>query len=251
MSAEIELIFLGTNGWYSSSTGDTVCILIRLSDCYIILDAGSGIQKADQYINQNLNVYMFLSHLHIDHVSGLHTLNKFNFNSGLTISGPEGFKRGLNTLVNQPYTLPLEKLKYPVSIEELDEGSSSKFPFHVEARDLIHPSRCFGYRFEINGKIITYCTDTGYCDNILELGKDADILITECSAKDGKQTEWPHLTPVEAAKAAREANAKKLILTHFDAVNYNKHDHRVEAENLAKTVFEQSIASYDGLRIEL
>ena len=43
----------------------------------IIFDAGNGIAKADRYISQEKPVLLFLSHFHIDHIAGLHTLVKF------------------------------------------------------------------------------------------------------------------------------------------------------------------------------
>ena len=63
--SEVKVIFLGTNGWYNSPTGDTTCILIETKDSYIILDAGSGIAKLDEYIKQPKKAYLFLSHFHI------------------------------------------------------------------------------------------------------------------------------------------------------------------------------------------
>ena len=33
----MDVIFLGTNGWYDSATGNTICILIESDDYYIAL----------------------------------------------------------------------------------------------------------------------------------------------------------------------------------------------------------------------
>ena len=83
----MRVIFLGTNGWYDTDTGNTICVLIRTKDYEIILDAGNGLYKIDQYIPERNKkpVYLFLSHFHLDHIVGLHTLMKFNFSQGLTI----------------------------------------------------------------------------------------------------------------------------------------------------------------------
>ena len=45
----MDVIFLGTNGWYDSDTGNTICILIESDDYYIVLDAGNGIDKLYRY----------------------------------------------------------------------------------------------------------------------------------------------------------------------------------------------------------
>jgi hypothetical protein len=49
----VKIIFLGTNGWYDSETGNSICTLIDTQDHYIILDAGNGIYKADRYIKKD------------------------------------------------------------------------------------------------------------------------------------------------------------------------------------------------------
>lgn len=43
----MRIIFLGTNGWYDTQTGNTICILMESNDYYFILDAGNGLYKAD------------------------------------------------------------------------------------------------------------------------------------------------------------------------------------------------------------
>ena len=75
----MKITFLGTNGWYPTATGDTPCILIETKEHYIVLDAGNGIYKLDRYITENKPISLFISHFHIDHTSGLHTLAQFHF----------------------------------------------------------------------------------------------------------------------------------------------------------------------------
>jgi len=78
----MEIIFLGTNGWYDTKTGNTTCTLIETEDYFIILDAGNGLYKIDQYITSTSKrpIYLFLSHFHLDHIVGLHIMSKFNCN---------------------------------------------------------------------------------------------------------------------------------------------------------------------------
>lgn len=109
---------------------------------------------------------------------------------------------------------------------------------------------CFGYRLEIENKIVSYCTDTGYCDNSVELSRNADLLISECSLAPGQQTpDWPHMNPELAAKLAVESGAKKLALTHFDAAVYETMAQRKRAEKIAKRIFRNTIAAKDGMKM--
>lgn len=249
----MKVVFLGTNGWYDTETGNTVCTLIETKDYFIVLDAGNGIYKTDRYIKNTSNkpIKLFISHFHIDHISGLHILNKFRFDQGMQIYGQTGTKDLLNKIINPPYTIPFARLPFKVDIIELPEGNHN-IPFPVECRFLHHSSPCMGYRFEIDGKIITYCTDTGMCENAILLAKNADLLIAECSFKNGQSNaDWPHLNPEDAGQIAKKANAKKLALTHFDANIYRTMKERKEAETTGNKIFQNTFAAIDNMQIQL
>jgi ribonuclease BN (tRNA processing enzyme) len=246
----MEIIFLGTNGWYDTDTGNTICTLINSDKYHIILDAGNGIYKADRYIQDDLPIYLFLSHFHLDHNEGLHILNKFSFQKGLRIYGQKGTRKALETIVNELFTVPLSKLPFPVEVNELSQGPY-KIPFPLECRFLVHATPCLGYRFELDGRIIAYCPDTGVCNNAVMLAEDADLLITECSHKPGESSpQWPHLNPQDAARIARRAKAKRLALTHFDAGRYKTIQERLDAVK-SVTDFNGIIAANDGMVLEL
>jgi len=222
----MKVIFLGTNGWYDTATGNTVSVLVQTEAFDIILDAGNGIAKVDRYITQEKPVLLFLSHFHIDHIAGLHTLVKFRFLQDLTIFCLLGGTGLLNTFVGEPFTVPLAHLPYSTRVIELKEGVHT-VPFRVECRPLVHPVPCYGYRLEVDGKVISYCTDTGACDNAVTLARDADLLITECSLKPGQaSTDWPHLNPQDAIGIAKKARAKRLALVHFGAEVYRTLEER-------------------------
>jgi len=82
----MKVVFLGTNGWYDSPTGNTISILIETAEQAILLDAGNGIFKADRYIGCDKPVSLIISHTHLDHIIGLHLLNKFKFKQGLNLN---------------------------------------------------------------------------------------------------------------------------------------------------------------------
>ncbi len=243
--------FLGTNGWYDTLTGNTCSVLVRSGDCNVILDAGGGIAKADQYVDQELPTYLFISHCHLDHIAGLHTLNKFRLRHPLYICGQIGLASDLRSIVREPFTVPFDRLPFPVRFIELAEGTH-EIPFPVECRPLVHTAPCFGYALTLSGKKIAYCTDTGFCTNAVVLARDADLLITECGLKPGeKSPEWPHLNPGDAIRIAREACAKRLALIHFAAHVYTTLEERFEIERLYGEECPGLIAATDGLTIEV
>ncbi|MFA5321331.1 MAG: ribonuclease Z [Smithella sp.] len=244
----MKVTFLGTNGWFDTDCGNTICTLIETKAAYIILDAGNGIYKAGQYIKKALPVYLFLSHFHIDHIEGLHTLAQFNFKS-LTIIGQPGTKATIKEFLAPKYSIPADKLPFPCRVTDIQEGWH-RSPLKFRALELVHASRCFGYRLEIDGKAISYCTDTGYCENSEALSGNADLLISECALLGGQNSDyWPHMNPQLAAKLAVQSKAKKLALTHFDAALYTTMAKRDKAQTQAQKIFPESFSAYDGLRI--
>jgi len=249
----VKLIFLGTNGWYDTPTGDTISILIRADDFCLVLDAGNGFHKLSRYMaGMDLPVYIFISHFHLDHVSGLHTIDMNSFHSGCTIIGGKGTSESLSGLMRQPYTKPLSEMDFGVNVEELDEHGDDAFPFDIRILPMTHSSPCFGARITVDSKVITYIPDTGYCANAVELSRDADLLITECAFLPGEtDPSWPHLNPEICALIARKSGAKRLALVHFEAKRYDTFEKRAEAERVAREQFPAAFASRDGMEIDL
>jgi len=247
---KIKVRFLGTNGWYDTDTGNTICILIETGNEYVVLDAGNGIYKLDKFITDpNKPIYLFISHFHFDHIIGLHVLAKFRFKQGLNIVVPNGQKKLLKTIINKKFTLSIDKLPFKTKVYETPK-EKNKIKFLLKCLPLRHPVPCYGFMFNFGDKVVSYVSDTGFCKNAVILAKDADLLITECAFKsDQDDIVWPHLNPNTAAQIAKQSNAKKLVLVHFDAEIYKTLKDRMTAQIDAKKCFNNTIAAFDDLEI--
>lgn len=243
----MKIHFLGTAGWYDNANGNTICTLIETKHEYIILDAGFGLAKADKYIKPGKPVYLFFSHFHIDHICGLHTLPKLSGAKTITVVGAPGLKKCLRLIVNHPYAASLKDIGLNLKIKELKPGFYRQLPFSFQTLPLRHIDPTRGYRFTLENKIITYALDTGYCANAISLGKGADIFITECSALDRHLAAWGHCAPEDAAKMAKKAKTKKLILTHL-GVNFDKKI-RAQVIKRATKIFPQTTLARDEMTI--
>ncbi len=246
----MKIYFLGTNGWYDTNTGNTVCVLVETNDRYVIFDAGTGLYKIDKYIKDNKPIILLVSHYHLDHIVGFHSLAKFNFRQGIDVYGPVGLKALFKKVINKPYTIPISQLKYKVRLHEI--VSPNSLPTGIEHKPLRHSSVCYGYKLLAEDKIISYCTDTGLCRNLFLLAKNSDLFISECSLRPGQSNpDWPHLNPESASKVALKAGAKRLALVHFDAGLYLNFKDRANAARVSKKIFKNSFVSRDNLEIKL
>ena len=147
--------------------------------------------------------------------------------------------------------MPLKQLPYPVEILELPD-ETAKLPFKVLTLPLEHADPVLGYRMELDGKTVTYCTDTGYCPNALKLAYKADLLISECSHRPGESNPgWPHFNPETLAKLSVESGAKRVVMTHMSADRYPTMRARAAGLAVARKTFPKTIAAKDGLRLKL
>ncbi len=123
-----------------------------------------------------------------------------------------------------------------------------------------------GESIEINGRVITpdmvvgpprpgrkivYTGDTRPCERVVEIAKDADVLIHDASFTSDLQ-EWAeqtkHSTAREAAEIAKKAGVRQLILTHISA-RYSKDASPLLEE--AKGIFENVMVAEDFMTIEV
>ena len=222
----------------------------------MVFDAGNGIYKLDKYITEDKPITLFITHFHIDHTSGLHTLAKFKFKQGIDVYVAEGRAKDFTTLVNPPFTIGfkpqpenIENLKTEIRLQELSEGEH-QIPFPVSVFKEFHAYGGHGYKVTLEGKTIAYTGDCGLTDSVGKLVQDADLLISECSNTKTKEDDnWGHLDPVQVATLAKEENVKKLVLTHFNPNLYLTLEDRKVAEKKAKEIFPDTMAAIDDLEI--
>ncbi|MFY2558724.1 ribonuclease Z [Corallococcus terminator] len=114
----------------------------------------------------------------------------------------------------------------------------------VKPEDVLGPPRA-GRRVVISG-------DTRPCAAVVNASKDADLLIHESTFSDDEQEraqETHHSTAREAAWVAREAGARRLILTHLSS----RHDtDPAKLLTQAREEYKGPLeVAYDGLTLEL
>jgi len=83
------------------------------------------------------------------------------------------------------------------------------------------------------GQSFAFVMDTRLCPGVLEAAAGVDMLVIEATFLDAEAhlaEEHGHLTAGQAARAAAEAGARTLVLTHFSQRYRTLDEHRREAE---------------------
>lgn len=101
------------------------------------------------------------------------------------------------------------------------------------------------------GLKVTYTTDTRPTDSIVRHAAEADLFICEGmygeAEKQAKAKEYKHMTFYEAAKLAKQAQAKELWLTHYSPSLVRPEEYM----GSVRKIFPQSHAGKDGKTVEL
>lgn len=101
------------------------------------------------------------------------------------------------------------------------------------------------------GRRVVVTGDTRPCAATVEHAREADLLIHESTFGDEegeRAVETGHSTAREAATVARDANVRRLLLTHFSA-RYSRDPGPLDRE--AKEVFRATTVARDGMEIDI
>ena len=221
---------------YSRYGGNTSCLEVRCGSRLLIFDAGSGLRLLGQHIDQSgsVDADLFFTHSHLDHVGGLPFFtsafrpgNRFRFWSGHLQNNDLAMRDVIGRLMSSPlFPVPIEVFQADLEFRDFMPGKNFEVDEAVKIRTapLNHPQGAVAYRVEFEGKSICYVSDTEHFEgrldeNILELIKDADIVIYDATYTDEeypKYVGWGHSTWREGVKLCDAANAKQLVLFHHD-----------------------------------
>ncbi|RMH53679.1 MAG: MBL fold metallo-hydrolase [Bacteroidetes bacterium] len=85
--------------------------------------------------------------------------------------------------------------------------------WRITAAPVVHPVPNIGLRIEskTSGGVVAYSCDTEPTPSVVELGREADLLVHEANG----YLPGVHSSPEQAARVAREAQARRLLLVHL------------------------------------
>jgi phosphoribosyl 1,2-cyclic phosphodiesterase len=216
--------------------GNTSCVEIRCGDQLLIFDAGTGLRPLGNTLMAEGKVAdtdIFLSHCHIDHLSGLpffmplHT-EGYRIRIWAGNLKPAGsVEAAVRKMMSHPlFPIEIDIAKSNVEFRDFRAGETLNPRPGITLRTALlnHPGGATGYRVEFGGRSVAYLTDmemtNGAADpTIVALAKGASLVIIDSTYTDAEllsHTAWGHSSWQQCVKLANAAGAAKLCLFHHD-----------------------------------
>ena len=210
----MRLTILGMNGPYPAPKSACSGYLVTTGDTRIQLDLGTGTLSALTALTapEKLTALVF-SHWHFDHCSDalplIFRLADHAKDRPLPVYGPVDESSPVRqALANCPQA----------ELHDLHAGDTVTLgDVSLTAYTARHPVPALMYRLSDSSSSLCYTGDTNTTESLSVFAKDADLLLA-----DGLFTEqlWaegkPHLSAKLVAELARDAAAKKLVITHLN-----------------------------------
>lgn len=229
---------LGCDGSYPAANGACSGYLISQDEMLFQIDMGSAVlPRLSALCDPAALKGIFLSHWHFDHASDLLPLRYYLLITGqrLNLYAPEKDK-ALRPLCEGP------EFRFHNLAMGAEFGKLKITTFKTN-----HPVENYAIKFSADDKSLVYTGDTGPCEGLAEFSRDADLLICDATFLNSQYREGlPHMTAAQAAKTAKEAKVKRLILTHCPPVTAKE-----ALLSEAREVFTQTDCASAGLDLLL
>ncbi|MCW2899676.1 MAG: fold metallo-hydrolase [Streptosporangiaceae bacterium] len=216
----MRLTVIGCSGSLPGPNSPASCYLVEAEGFSLLIDLGSGaIGPLQRYQDLHAIDAVCISHLHADHcldLCGYWIVRKYYPRPGQTrvpVHGPSGTAEHLA----RAYGLDADPgMRETFDFQDLRQETWQLGPFRVTTALMNHPVETYGFRIEHGGRVLAYSGDTGDCDALVDLARDADVFLCESCWFEGPDLpEDMHLTGRTAGEHAARAGARKLVLTHL------------------------------------
>ncbi len=260
---------------YREFGGNTTCIQVMAADTQriAILDAGTGIRQLGKDIlsinPEQKEIFIAFSHFHWDHIQGLPFFSpayEQDMHINILALGQDRKIKNLKDIFGiqmqaRFFPLTMEDMGANFSFLSIDKNSEvfmppDGIPVKMTAVRHNHPGGAYSYRYERQNCSIVISTDIEHGDtidqNIVKLARNCDLLVHDAqysSTELEQRKGWGHSSYDQAIEVARQANVKKLIITHHDPEHND--DYLRKKEKWCQQRFSNCEFAREGMVVEL
>lgn len=233
----MELVVLGCQAGMPADGRASSGYLVVTSRCRILLDCGPGVAAAlSAHGGAGSLDAVVVTHLHPDHCYDLLPIgiSRRNAAAPLPLYVPRGGRallHDLGELFPPGQDIPLH---HGLAIREYQPGQLIRIgDCTLGLHGLRHIVANCGIRISSGAVTMAYTGDTGPADELLELARDADLLLAEATLASTDTSDWGHLCATDAAQVAATAGVRQLVLTHLGSADPQwAHARKAEAERV-------------------
>jgi len=210
----VELTVLGCSGSYGAPAGGACsAYLVRAGDATIWMDCGNGsFANLQQHIDPAELSAVVISHGHADHcvdLYGLHVMYRYGMDmANLPLYAPEGLEAVLSHLVGS----------FGDTFDWRTVGDGDKVQVNdaqLRFSRTDHPPPTVAVEIEHEAKRLVYTADTGPQWSVDAFGDGADLVLSEATYLHDDIRVPIHLSARQAGELARDAKARRLMITHL------------------------------------
>lgn len=222
----MRLTVVGCSGSFPGPETSSSCYLLQADGFHLVVDLGNGsLGQLQRYCGVGDIDAVLVSHLHADHCMDLlplyvaRTYDPAGKHPVLPVYAPAG---AAEQMVHAYGNSDPHRVDACFEFVDWTAGTHQVGPFVVTVARVAHPIETWGMRIEHDGASLVYSADTGPCDELVELGRDADVALFESSFEVGRDDAAPaalHMTGGQAGQQATAAGARRLLLTHLPPWN--------------------------------
>jgi ribonuclease BN (tRNA processing enzyme) len=217
----IRLVILGAGTAIPVPGYSPAGYLVQIENLPLLVDIGPGTlsRLAEAGVDYRLLDTVLITHHHSDHTLDLVTLlQAYDSTPGWTRTDPLHLIGGIGTakfydqlMAAYPGIAPSS---YNLELREITEESLDFPSWKLSTALTGHTSYSLGYRLETGGKSIVFSGDAVLTPGLVNLARQADVFICECSFP-GRAAPSEHLAAEQVGWIAREAGVKRLLLVHL------------------------------------